>query len=74
MKAARPRSRATHITLPASGATDVFAQASVLGLYDPDRSQAVTYLGRPRAWSEAWLRFAPPWARSAAAAARDCAC
>jgi molybdopterin-containing oxidoreductase family iron-sulfur binding subunit len=39
---------------PASlGATDVFAQASVLGLYDPDRSQAVTYLGRPRAFDEA---------------------
>ncbi len=30
------------------GATDVFAQASVLGLYDPDRSKTVTYLGRPR--------------------------
>ena len=39
---------------PASlGATDIFAQASVLGLYDPDRSQSVTHLGRPRAWSEA---------------------
>jgi MoCo/4Fe-4S cofactor protein with predicted Tat translocation signal len=43
---------------PASlGATDVFAQASVLGLYDPDRSQAVTHLGRPRAWSEALAAF-----------------
>src|SRR5262249_43035199 len=31
---------------PASlGATDVFHQASVLGLYDPDRSQTVTLLG-----------------------------
>src|ERR671932_1143729 len=39
---------------PASlGATDVFAQASVLGLYVPDRSQNVTYLGRPRAWDDA---------------------
>jgi molybdopterin-containing oxidoreductase family iron-sulfur binding subunit len=37
---------------PASlGATDVFAQASLLGLYDPDRSQTVTYRGHPRAWS-----------------------
>ncbi len=37
---------------PASlGATDAFAQASVLTLYDPDRSQAVTYLGRIRPWS-----------------------
>jgi molybdopterin-containing oxidoreductase family iron-sulfur binding subunit len=39
---------------PASlGATDLLMQASVLGLYDPDRSQAVTYRGRPRAWNEA---------------------
>jgi MoCo/4Fe-4S cofactor protein with predicted Tat translocation signal len=41
---------------PASlGGTDAFAQAAVLGLYDPDRSQAVTYLGQPRTWSEAKL-------------------
>ena len=32
---------------PASlGACDVYAQASVLGLYDPDRSQALTQIGR----------------------------
>src|SRR5262245_54071274 len=31
---------------PASlGATDVFSQASVLSLYDPDRSQTLTHLG-----------------------------
>ena len=31
---------------PASlGATDIFAQAAILGLYDPDRSQAITRLG-----------------------------
>jgi MoCo/4Fe-4S cofactor protein with predicted Tat translocation signal len=39
---------------PASlGATDAFAQAAVLGLYDPDRSQSVAYLGRIRGWSDA---------------------
>ncbi len=37
---------------PASlGATDAFAQAAVLGLYDPERSQALTQLGRIRTWS-----------------------
>ncbi|HEX6288776.1 MAG TPA: TAT-variant-translocated molybdopterin oxidoreductase [Herpetosiphonaceae bacterium] len=36
---------------PASlGATDVFAQASVLTLYDPDRSQAVSNVGRISGW------------------------
>src|SRR5687767_9841214 len=27
------------------GATDLFAQAAILGLYDPDRAQAITHLG-----------------------------
>jgi molybdopterin-containing oxidoreductase family iron-sulfur binding subunit len=37
---------------PASrGATDLFAQASVLGLYDPDRSQTLTNLGDIRPFS-----------------------
>ena len=30
------------------GATDVFAQAAILGLYDPDRSQTITNLGEIR--------------------------
>jgi MoCo/4Fe-4S cofactor protein with predicted Tat translocation signal len=33
------------------GATDAFAQASILDLYDPDRAQTATYLGEIRAWS-----------------------
>src|SRR6516164_7513824 len=33
------------------GAADVFAQAAVLGLYDPDRSKTVTYAGEIRPWS-----------------------
>src|ERR1700751_5675300 len=38
---------------PASlGGTDVYAQASILGLYDPDRSQTITYLGDVRTWGE----------------------
>jgi molybdopterin-containing oxidoreductase family iron-sulfur binding subunit len=37
---------------PASlGATDCFAQASVLSLYDPDRSQAVLNAGQISTWS-----------------------
>jgi len=37
---------------PASlGATDVFAQAAVLSLYDPDRAQAVSNAGRISTWS-----------------------
>jgi molybdopterin-containing oxidoreductase family iron-sulfur binding subunit len=36
---------------PASlGGTDVFSQASLLDLYDPDRSQTVTHLGDIRSW------------------------
>src|SRR5215210_8986209 len=33
------------------GTTDVFAQASLLGLYDPDRSQTPTYRELDRPWS-----------------------
>ncbi len=38
---------------PASlGGTDVFGQAHVLALYDPDRSKAVQYLGQQRTWDD----------------------
>ena len=33
------------------GATDLYAQASVLTLYDPDRSQSIVQLGEIRPWS-----------------------
>jgi MoCo/4Fe-4S cofactor protein with predicted Tat translocation signal len=32
------------------GASDVFAQAAILGLYDPDRAQTLTNLGDIRPW------------------------
>ncbi len=36
---------------PASlGGTDIFTQASILGMYDPDRSQSVTSMGDQRSW------------------------
>ena len=34
------------------GATDAFMQASILSLYDPDRSQVVRHLGEISTWSE----------------------
>jgi MoCo/4Fe-4S cofactor protein with predicted Tat translocation signal len=34
-----------------SSATDIFSQASILTLYDPDRSQTPLYRGETRAWS-----------------------
>ena len=36
---------------PASlGGTDIYAQASILDLYDPDRAQDITYMGDIRSW------------------------
>ncbi|HLJ27668.1 MAG TPA: TAT-variant-translocated molybdopterin oxidoreductase [Candidatus Angelobacter sp.] len=34
------------------GATDIFAQASILSLYDPDRSTTLTHMGEARTWSD----------------------
>jgi molybdopterin-containing oxidoreductase family iron-sulfur binding subunit len=37
---------------PASlGGTDIFSQASILEMYDPDRSQTITHLGEVQSWS-----------------------
>ena len=37
---------------PASlGGTDIYAQASILDLYDPDRARNITYMGDVRSWS-----------------------
>jgi molybdopterin-containing oxidoreductase family iron-sulfur binding subunit len=33
------------------GGTDIFAQASILGMYDPDRAQAVSHLGDMETWA-----------------------
>jgi molybdopterin-containing oxidoreductase family iron-sulfur binding subunit len=44
---------------PASlGATDLFAQASVLGLYDPDRSQVIRQVGDVQTWAKFTLALA----------------
>jgi MoCo/4Fe-4S cofactor protein with predicted Tat translocation signal len=34
------------------GATDIYAQAAILGLYDPDRSQTITELGEVRTFGD----------------------
>lgn len=47
----RPTKIEGNPTHPGSlGATDVLAQASLLGLYDPDRSQQITFRGNPKTW------------------------
>lgn len=46
-----PNSRNPDPSDRGSSSTDVFAQASILGLYDPDRSQTVTYREEIRTWT-----------------------
>lgn len=46
-----PNSRRADSDDPGSSATDLFAQASILSLYDPDRSQTVTYREEIRTWT-----------------------
>ena len=56
---------------PASlGATDLFHQASILTLYDPDRSQTVTHLGQTRTWDQALAALCATVARTAPTARR----
>src|SRR6266513_5864458 len=40
-----------HPSNPGATATDIFSQASILTLYDPDRSQTPMYRGDTRPWS-----------------------
>ena len=40
-----------HPSNPGYSSTDIFAQASLLTLYDPDRSQTPLYRGATRAWT-----------------------
>jgi MoCo/4Fe-4S cofactor protein with predicted Tat translocation signal len=37
---------------PAGVGSDVYAQASILDMYDPDRSQTITYAGATRFWGD----------------------
>src|SRR5687767_15401206 len=46
-----PNSRSADTLDRGSSATDLFAQASVLDLYDPDRSKTVTYRDEIRTWT-----------------------
>jgi molybdopterin-containing oxidoreductase family iron-sulfur binding subunit len=41
-----------HPSNPGATATDIFSQASILGLYDPDRSQTPLYRGETRPWTQ----------------------
>ena len=49
------------------GASSSLVQASVLGLYDPDRSQSVTLKGAPKSWSD----FVTAWGQLSQAHAAD---
>ncbi len=49
----RPTKIEGNVDHPGSkGGTTVYEQASVLELYDPDRSQSTLYIGDPRTWGE----------------------
>ena len=46
-----PNNRSSDPNDHGSSATDIFSQASILTLYDPDRSQTPLYRGETRPWS-----------------------
>ncbi len=46
-----PNNRSSDPNDKGSSATDIFSQASILTLYDPDRSQTPLYRGETRPWS-----------------------
>src|SRR5256712_3384928 len=46
-----PNNRSNDPNDKGSSATDIFSQASILTLYDPDRSQTPLYRGETRPWS-----------------------
>jgi MoCo/4Fe-4S cofactor protein with predicted Tat translocation signal len=46
-----PNNRSANQGDKGSTATDIFSQASILTLYDPDRSQTALYRGETRPWS-----------------------
>lgn len=41
------------------GATDIYSQAAILGMYDPDRSQEVLFRGNPQTWESFVKAFRP---------------
>jgi len=55
------------------GGTDVFTQASVLTLYDPDRSQMNSHVGEQRTWPQCWKVWSCHQGAKAKGA-RDCVC
>ena len=66
MRGARPRSRGNPGHPASLGGTDVFMQAAILQLYDPDRSQTVLHRGFASTWDAflaALLQEANKWAR-----------
>jgi molybdopterin-containing oxidoreductase family iron-sulfur binding subunit len=62
MKGGRRRSKA--IRPSRHGAADVFAQAAILGLYDPDRSKTLTNVGEIPSLVGVPGPFGPRWYRS----------